>query len=221
MSTTHLISELDAKIAARHLLTHPFYQEWTAGVLKIEKLRDYARQYYRHVEAFPRYLSALHSRCDDLPTRQALLENLIEEERGERSHPELWLRFAEAVGVSREQVRQAVPRAATRSLVETYQYLTRDAPIAAGLAALYVYESQIPAVAEAKIAGLNQFYGVDNEDGVAFFAVHREADAEHARTGARLIEQLATSDESRAVVIDAAERSLRALWEMLDGVQNS
>ncbi len=218
MSTKGLISELDARVAARHLLTHPFYQEWTAGELKMEKLRDYAMQYYRHVEAFPRYLSALHSRCDDLATRQVLLNNLIDEEDGERNHPELWLRFAEALGVSRAQVRQAAPRASTRHLVETYHHLSRNAPLAAGLSALYVYESQIPAVAEAKIAGLNQFYGIDNEDGVAFFAVHREADAVHARAGARLIEQSATTGQIKAAVLDAAEQSLSALWGMLDGV---
>ncbi len=221
MSTQSLITELDARVAAQHLLKHPFYQEWTAGELKIEKLRDYATQYYRHVEAFPRYLSALHSRCDDLPTRQALLENLIEEERGERNHPELWLRFAEAVGVSREQVKQATPRPATRNLVSTFDCLSREAPLAAGLAALYVYESQIPAVAEAKIAGLRRFYGIPDGDGLGFFIVHREADACHASTGARLIEQLAVDAESKAAVIKAAERSLGALWEMLDGVQNN
>jgi CoA-transferase family III len=40
-------------------------------------------------------LSALHSRCDDLDTRQVLLENLIDEERGAGNHPALWLKFAQ------------------------------------------------------------------------------------------------------------------------------
>jgi pyrroloquinoline-quinone synthase len=35
----------------------------------------------------------LHSRCDELETRQVLLENLIDEERGAGNHPELWLRL--------------------------------------------------------------------------------------------------------------------------------
>jgi len=221
MNANGLIAELDARVALHHLLKHPFYQDWTAGELEIGKLRDYAAQYYHHVEAFPRYLSALHSRCDDLPTRQALLENLIEEERGERNHPELWLRFAEAVGVSREQVKQTIPRPATPNLVNTFEHFSRETPLVAGLAALYVYESQIPAVADAKIAGLRRFYGVTDGDGLAFFVVHREADVYHASTDARLIAQRAVDAESNAAMIEAAERSLGALWEMLDGVQNS
>jgi len=74
------------------MLKHPFYQAWTAGTLSLERLQNYAVEYYPHVAAFPRYLSAIHSRCADIATRQAILENLIEEERGSENHPELWLR---------------------------------------------------------------------------------------------------------------------------------
>jgi len=218
MIANGLIDRLDSMVAARHLLQHPFYQDWSAGRLSDAALRDYAAQYYRHVEAFPRYLSAIHSRCEDLATRQALLENLIEEERGARNHPELWMRFAEALGVSRDEVRSTVPRVTTRNLVETFMDLSRDGAPAAGLAALYVYESQMPAVADAKIGGLKRFYGIDSADAVAFFSVHREADADHARTGAVLIEKLAKTPESANAVIAAADRAIGALYTMLDGI---
>ncbi len=221
MGAIGLIQRLDAMVAARHLLTHPFYQDWSAGRLSQSALRDYAVQYYRHVEAFPRYVSALHSRCEDPATRQALLENLIEEERGERNHPQLWLRFAEGLGTSREEVRAATPRAMTTELVDTFTQLSREGSLAAGLAALYVYESQMPAVAETKIEGLKRFYGIESDDAVAFFSVHREADVYHARTGARLIEQLADTPEGEAEVIVAADRAISALWAMLGGMQRA
>jgi pyrroloquinoline-quinone synthase len=215
-----LIPQLDAMIAERHLLKHPFYQDWTAGRLSLDILREYAVQYYRHVEAFPRYLSALHSRCDDLCVRQALLANLIEEERGEENHPELWLRFAEGLGVVRDRVTDAPANAATQKLVETYRRMTRERQVAAGLAALYVYEGQTPAVATAKIDGLKRHYGIGSERTLAFFTTHERADASHAKTGAELIDRLAADDESRADVIAAADEALAALWGMLDGVQS-
>ena len=219
MGHISIIAELDSRVSARHLLQHPFYQEWTAGTLPRVALRDYAAQYYRHVEAFPRYLSAIHSRCDDLTVRQSILENLIEEERGERNHPELWMRFAEGVGVTRNQVRDAVPHPTTRYLVDTYTRLSQSDSLEAGLAALYVYESQMPAVAEAKIDGLQSFYGITNEDGLAFFSVHREADADHARTGATLIERRTQDAAQRTAVLAAADQALGALWAMLDGIR--
>src|SRR5208282_836309 len=82
-----VVATLDSMIAERSLLKHPFYQAWTAGTLTRERLQNYAVEYYPHVAAFPRYLSAIHSRCADIATRQALLENLIEEERGAENHP--------------------------------------------------------------------------------------------------------------------------------------
>src|SRR5271169_1228463 len=120
-----LTRALDRMVEERSLLKHPFYLEWTRGTLEPSRLRNYAKQYYRHVEAFPRYLSAIHSRCPDIATRQAILENLIEEERGAENHPELWLRFAEGLGVAREQVTGATPSAAAGTLVDTYTHLTR------------------------------------------------------------------------------------------------
>jgi len=215
-----LIPQLDAMIAERHLLKHPFYQDWTAGRLSLNTLREYAVQYYRQVEVFPRYLSALHSRCDDLRVRQALLANLIEEECGEENHPELWLRFAEGLGVARDRVMDASANAATQKLVETYRRLTLDRRVVAGLAALYVYEAQIPAVATAKIDGLKRHYGIASERTLAFFTTHESADVYHAKTGAELIERLAEDDESRVDVISAADEALAALWGMLDGVQS-
>src|ERR1700692_1408674 len=96
-----VVATLDSMIAERSLLKHPFYQAWSAGTLSIERLQNYAVQDYPHVAAFPRYLSAIHSRCADIATRQALLENLIEEEHGAENHPKLWLLFAAGVGVPR------------------------------------------------------------------------------------------------------------------------
>src|SRR5436190_1897657 len=96
------LKTLDAQITAKHLLMHPFYQAWTRGELSREALQDYARQYYHHVAAFPTYLSAVHANTDDQATRRLLLENLIDEEAGCPNHPELWLQFAAAMGVDKE-----------------------------------------------------------------------------------------------------------------------
>jgi pyrroloquinoline-quinone synthase len=211
-----VIAILDARISERSMLKHPFYQAWTAGTLSRERLQNYAVEYYRHVAAFPRYLSAIHSRCADIATRQALLENLIEEERGAENHPELWLRFAEAIGLARERVLEASTSASSIGLVDEFTRLAASGHIPSGLAALYAYESQIPAVATAKIDGLKRFYGITDERGLSFFAVHEKADVWHARAGADLIAQHCATARDRELAIDAADRALAALWSLLD-----
>jgi pyrroloquinoline-quinone synthase len=212
------IASLNLLSAEMSLLKHPFYQAWTAGSLTADRLRNYAVQYYRHVAAFPRYLSGLHSHCDDLETRQLLLENLIDEERGPDNHPELWLRFAAAIGLAREEVIGASPLPATNALIDTFTHLSRDLPPAAGLAALYVYESQVADVATAKIDGLRRFYGVEDNAGVEFFTTHRDADPYHAEVVAKLIERHHSNRDERAVAIEAGRSALRAVWDLLDCV---
>jgi pyrroloquinoline-quinone synthase len=212
-----LLATLDKHIQERHLLTHPFYQSWSAGTLSRHALQEYSKQYYRHVEAFPTYVSAVHANCPSLPIRQHLLENLIDEERGAENHPELWLRFAEALGVRRDDVIAATPLPETTALVQTFRTITRESSYLAGTAALLAYEAQVPQVAEAKIAGLERFYGVNDQRGLAFFEVHLQADRFHADTARQILQGQITPNNTDEVVT-ACEHALAVLWGMLDGV---
>ena len=212
------IQTLDARISSRHLLDHTFYQRWTAGTLTREELRDYARQYFHYAMAFPTFLSAMHAHTEDIATRQLLLENLIEEERGPENHPELWLRFCESLGLTREEVKSGSPNAAVRHLIETMRSLAREGALHEGLAALYAYESQIPAVAKAKIEGLAKNYGISAERDVAFFAVHMDADVAHSQTSRQILRDLCDTPEKGAAAETATQRTLDALYGFLDSV---
>ncbi len=213
---THLDS-IDQQIAARHLLTHPFYLAWTRGELSKGALQDYAQQYYHHVAAFPTYLSAVHAGCDDQPTRRQILANLIDEEAGEPNHPELWLQFTEALGLSRDQVRAAKKQPEMTQLINAFRVICRSQSTAHDLAALYAYESQIPAVSESKIEGLKKHYGLTDSKAYEYFSVHVTADREHSATERELLRKH-VNDENAASVKAAAERILNSLWNLLSRV---
>ncbi|HVR40243.1 MAG TPA: CADD family putative folate metabolism protein [Thermoanaerobaculia bacterium] len=212
------IQSLDSRISSRRLLDHTFYQRWTCGTLSREELRDYARNYFHYAMAFPTFISAMHMHTDDLPTRQMLLENLIEEERGTENHPELWLRFCESLGLDRAEVATGAPNAATRNLIATMHSLARDGALHEGLAALYAYESQIPDVAKAKIAGLAEWYGISAERDIAFFSVHMDADVAHSDTSRGILRRLCDTSEKTEQAEIATGRTLDALYGFLDSV---
>jgi pyrroloquinoline-quinone synthase len=216
------IERLDSAIQEYALLSHPFYQAWNAGTLTNETLREYAQQYYQFERAFPTYVSAVHSNTEDAVIRQHLLENLIDEEGSGNntsvSHPELWLRFAEAVGCNRDAVKNATPFAETNALRETMRELTKNGDTIEGLSALYGYESQIPEVSRTKIQGLRKFYGVTTTNGLAFFRVHEKADEWHSQTEREMLAALVTSPEDEERAINAARSSAKAIYDMLTGV---
>jgi pyrroloquinoline-quinone synthase len=213
----HYLDPIDNEIETKHLLKHPFYLAWTRGELSKEALTDYARQYYRHVAAFPTYLSAVHANCDDQATRKQLLSNLIDEEAGSPNHPELWLKFAEGLGVSDVDVRESGNWPETKNLIETFRSVCADGSTAEGVAALYAYESQIPAICESKIDGLKKHYGFTDPEHYQYFTVHIEADREHSAVERKMLAGY-IDDHNFESVKASVTRILDALWEMLSGV---
>src|SRR5687768_3124642 len=165
-------------ISERHLLKHPFYTAWTEGRLKKETLVDYAGQYWAQVSAFPRFVSAVHSRCPEISARKVLTENLADEEIHGTDHPELWMQFAEGLGAKREDVKAEAPLPETTKMVDDF-FAIASSSWTEGLCALYAYESQVPAVAKSKVEGLEKFYGVTEPKTLAFFNVHQHYDVEH------------------------------------------
>ncbi len=214
---THLDS-IDRQIAAKHLLTHPFYLAWTRGELSVAALADYARQYYHHVAAFPTYLSAVHARCDDQPTRKQLLDNLIDEEAGSPNHPELWLQFAEGLGVSKEDVQSSEKWNETSNLIGTFRSVCSEGTTAEGLAALYAYESQIPAVSESKIKGLVENYQMTEPRDYQYFTRPHRSRSRTRRRRTRDARRSTSPTITPRPTANAVDRILDALWEMLSGV---
>jgi pyrroloquinoline-quinone synthase len=208
------LERIETSIRERNMLLHPFYQAWTRGELTLAALRDYARQYYHHVAAFPTYLSALHSHTDDQRVRRQILANLMDEEAGNPNHPELWLRFAESTGLSREEVTHAELWNETKDLIRTFRSACREGSVASGLAALYAYESQIPKVAESKIKGLEKFYGLNSPDALDYFRVHSEADLEHSQVERKLLESTLNEEEANNAET-AANNVLDSIWGLL------
>src|SRR3954466_13536038 len=217
MSSTS--SMIDSKVAERAMLKHPFYQAWTEGRLSLDDLRAYARQYFHHVEAFPRAVSAVHSACPDRDGRRMLAENLAGEEgieAGKQDHASLWLMFACGLGESEDGVRMQALNPETQALIDTFRALSRRS-YASGLGALYAYESQFPGVASAKIEGLIERYGINDEETLRFFRVHESADVEHSAVCRTLLDRLPEGERAEAVA--AGDELAGALWNFLSGVE--
>lgn len=210
---------IDAAIEARSMLTHPFYQAWEHGALTRDALKAYAKQYFHHVEAFPRAVSAVHANCPNAKGRRLLAENLAEEEglgQGKDDHASLWLGFAAGMGADEAEVRAVSVNAETQGLIDTFRKLSRQS-YASGLGALYAYESQLPAIAKTKIEGLVERYDVTEPRTLKFFEVHELADVEHSDVCRELLDAL--PEDQRAEAHAASCELAEALRMFLTGMQ--
>jgi pyrroloquinoline-quinone synthase len=136
--------KLDKLIQQKHMLISPFYQAWSCGASTKATLQSYAKEYYQQLKAFPTYISALHSRCDDPEIRKSLLTNLIDEESGCSNRLDLWKSFALAVGVDPKELNIHKPQAATGNLINHYRNNCRSQPLAVGLAPLIAMKVKFP-----------------------------------------------------------------------------
>jgi pyrroloquinoline-quinone synthase len=213
--TTTLQERLGAAVAARRLLDHPFYTAWAEGRLTLDDLRFYASQYWRQVEAFPGYLETLRDRLEPGSQARAIVEANLADERDD-DHPGLWLAFAAALGAAREDVRAATAEPETAACVDAFGSAMAAASLPFALGMLYGYESQTPAVAETKVAGLRTHYGV--EDGLDYFTLHGELDVEHAAELVRALAEVAPNEPAVAEAEAGARAGAEAVWGLLDGV---
>ena len=207
--------ELNKKLDEYYLLNHSFYKSWNEGKLTREIIKDYAEQYYQHVKAFPRYISATHSLCEDIEKRKILLENLNEEENRDADHPKLWKNFAIAMGADSEKIEKVKADKFTKDLIDNF-FKNGRSTYAEGLASLYTYERQIPEIAETKIQGLKKFYGVNSKEGLEFFEVHKKADVYHREECEKLLNGL--SKEEQVAAEKAALSTAKYLWNFLSGI---
>ena len=221
MQDTTWFEEVEEIIRGKRMMDHPFNVAWREGRLKLEDIRHYGRQYFHHVDFFPRYVSAVHSNTPDMPTRQMLVDNLREEDEGPENHPELFLRFCEGTGLNRDEVLDADLREETKKCVETFMDLAKNQNHLVGLSALFAYESQQPELSGAKVKRLDVHYGIIDRRAYKFFEVHQEADVWHSQVERDALKKGATTEEQRELVKKSVATACDAVLELFDGIAES
>ncbi len=218
------IGQLRAMIdAGRAFGRHPLWLHIADGRLPRSGLGPFAVQFFLQVREFPRAVSALHSSCPDSRERVELAESLYEEETGRISgcnvsHPELFIRFGEGVGVPRDAMVAGVPLPTTAALIDWFERSTREHPFIEGAAATNLAaEGQVPGAFGPFARALERHYGCSRAQ-VAFWDVHEQADREHSAIGDHIVVRLATTPALQADVRRAVARSLDLWWRFFDGV---
>ncbi len=227
MNTTQFFQQIEQAIGRYDLLCHPFYKAWAAGDLSREDLREYARHYYHHVQAFPSYLAEFALRLDEGELRRSVLANMVEEKgaaggSGKDSvpHSELWLDFAEGMGARRE-MQWHIPVRQIGELTRYFHRVASEGTPEEALAAFYAYESQVPRIAKEKERGLREMYGADDKT-CGYFAVHSTADIYHSNIWHKQLEKrIAANPEAAEAALDAAGNAARMLWQALDGIDEA
>src|SRR5262249_7410676 len=216
------IRDLLARIEGRRTFgNHPLWRELAEGKLSREQLQVFAVQFFLQVREFPRGVSAMHANCPFPEERMKLAESIYEEETGRLSgcnqpHPEIFIRFGEAIGLTRAAMVEGCALPATRALIDWFELSTKQRSFIEASAAMNrAAEGQAPGASGPMARRLQENYGL-SRDAVAFWDIHEVADAEHSEVGDSIVVRHATDAATQARVRDALQHSLDAWWQFFD-----
>jgi len=221
LNKTEFKEKIAKAIEEKNILKHPFYQKWNEGTLTRDELAEYSKQYFHFVKHFPKFVSAVHSNCEEPAIRKMLLDNLADEEGYKTNipdHPSLWENFCSALDVKPEDMENTRINSGVASMVNGFYNLCRNEDYKIGLAALLSYEFQIPEVSRVKIDGLAKHYNISSPDAIEFFTVHEKADVYHSGDELNVLLNYCTNEEEQDKVIDTIQKGAGLYWNMLDGL---
>ena len=204
---SYLIQRIDKMIEEQSLLKHKFYVMWNEGKLSMESLSGYSKEYFQLVKAVPAFVNQIMEKS---PSE---LQSKITSNRDEESeHIEPWVKFATALGVSQNELRNYGGLDKTKQAVSNLSCLMNS--FEGGAAAMYALEQEIPKISLSKIDGLRKFYGLSEDDAIEYFRLHAEADIRHAALWRKILEKTSPSKENDLAEI--ANKSLAAQNLLLD-----
>lgn len=207
----NIVQKIDSEIEKRSLLKHSFYQMWSEGKLTVDHLKGYSMEYFQLVKAVPQFVEMIAENSD-----QSVKSDIANNAREEAGHVEPWVRFAGALGVSRNELTNYEGAAKTNNAVAKMMALV-GSTFEEAVAAMYAYEMELPKISRSKIDGLKKFYNMESADATNYFEIHEEADVRHAQVWREILNKI--PEERQEAAFNAAVESLKAQNMLLDSVQ--
>ena len=223
------ITESDSFVAAlraqsrRYHHQHPFHRKMNEGGLSPHQIQGWVANRFYYQENIPRKDAAILANCPDRDVRRRWVLRILDHDgtAGEEGGIEAWLRLAEAVGLTREEVqdeRHVVP--GVRFAVDAYVNFARTRPwteaVASSLTELFA-----PDLMADRLAAFERHYSWIDPAELAYFRARlaqAPRDSQHAMQV--IIQRCQTPDEQAAAVAALAFKC-DVLWSMLDAIERA
>jgi pyrroloquinoline-quinone synthase len=219
LSGAEFVRQLQAEIAASPKLRedHPFVEAVSAGTATLEQIREWACQDYKFRAAVPRVAMLRYLACSDPEYSRRLFEVVEEETRGlatgSAGHVDMFVEFAAAIGLSKEQLDAAPLRPATAAHLYYVELVVHTLPWFIVMTAQLGAEATLPAAAIKLARGLMKSYGLSPQ-AVRFFTVHVDADEDHGSLAEEIAVRYCTTPALQAQAREAALRRLDLLYDI-------
>ena len=227
MDTAWNRSEFEARLRERgksYHIHHPFNVMLNTGKATREQVRGWVANRFYYQIAIPIKDAAVLSNCTDRDVRRGWVQRILDHdgfEIGGVKDPggiEAWLRLAEAVGLSRDEVldqRHVIP--ALRFAVDAYVNFARRAPwqeaVCSSLTELFA-----PEIHKQRLATWPEHYGWIEPEGLAYFRNRVSQARRDVEQGLEITLGHFTSRPLQQRACEVLQFKLDILWAMNDAM---
>jgi pyrroloquinoline quinone (PQQ) biosynthesis protein C len=208
-TSTEFVDALSGEALDHPAVHHPYLERIASGDLPdvAWALRDYAYQYAFYSSEFPNYLMGVIANLESDAHREALLENLAEEQGDPASdrlehlpHVELFARFQRAIGIDDDYRATHKPSTTVEVWRDLALQKCRSEQIGVAVGAIGIgTEFVVPTLYTYLLEGIRRFTSLEPDD-YYFFTLHATCDQEHAEDLRKITIDLAGPSDHREAI---------------------
>lgn len=218
---------------------HWAWPQFTGPTLSREQLKGHFQQEWAvYVRDFPVFLARVHGKNPPWDVRQALAENIYEEDTGKlsvgRSHPELFLEMMEGLGFKRTEFEHVALLPASQTYRKWLDEVTTDSDWLVGVAVLTIFvegsindrselrqpsDGKTPAEIEAVVDRhpLVRHHGLARTN-MDLIRAHQQVEAGHRQAAYGMILRHTVDSAQENRVLEALASALEVWFRYRDGV---
>ena len=202
---------------------HPFHVKMNEGGLSPRQIQGWVANRFYYQANIPRKDAAILSNCPDRDVRRGWIRRILDHDgtAGGEGGIDAWLHLADAVGLTREEVRDErhlVP--GVRFAVDAYVNFARTRPWIEGVASSLT-ELFAPDLMAERLAAFERCYPWVDSEGLGYFRARLTQAPRDSEDALRLVTEHCRSADEQSRAVAALSFKCDVLWSMLDAIDQA
>lgn len=220
LTTQNVLDRIAGIHTEQPMYGHPLWVGMVEGTWDLEQTRYLCKQHGGIPLHNHNYHGNLYVICPDPAWREMIAEVAYEESTGRMmsdgvSHHRLYLNFAKGLGLEPHEMYDPPYCAGVAAFQAWFTNICRKSFLEGVAAHMLAGEAAIPGLYIRIAEQLQKKFGLSDE-AVAYWVIHDSADKEHSDVGRRLLDQFATTEVDRQLVLKTVKLMLDVQHLMYD-----
>ncbi|MES3008283.1 MAG: pyrroloquinoline-quinone synthase PqqC [Pseudomonadota bacterium] len=200
---------------------HPFHVAMNSGQCNKEQIQGWVANRFYYQTTIPMKDAAILANCNDMEVRREWVQRILDHDGvdGQEGGIEAWLRLAEAVGLSREEVstqQHVLP--GVRFACDAYLNFARRATWQEA-ACSSLTELFAPEIHQRRLANWPEYYPWIDADGYRYFKKRLSEARRDVEHGLRITLSHFVTRAQQEHALNILQFKLDVLWTMLDAME--